>query len=104
MGKLDPKSNCGSFKESHPEEKQKSGNPFVKPKDHGSGSGAEEKYLQVAETSFSQAVNNLQEFFQELRMNFIICEKYFRPVVQPENLGVEAVELAFENIINKLRT
>lgn len=53
--KLDPKSNYGSFQESHPEEKQKSGNPFVKTKEHGGGSGAEEKYLQVAETSFSQA-------------------------------------------------
>ena len=64
LGKLDPKSNYGSFKEPLPEEKQKSGNPFVKTKDHGSG--AEEKYLQVAETSFSQAVNNLHEFFQDI--------------------------------------
>ena len=69
MGKLDPKSNYGSFKESHPEENQKSGNnPFVKTKEHG-GSGAEEKYLQVAETSFSQAVILLifMNFFKKFR-------------------------------------
>ena len=66
--KLDPKSNYGSFQESHPEEKQKSGNPFVKTKEHGGGSGAEEKYLQVAETSFSQAVmiNNFYEIFLDI--------------------------------------
>ena len=57
LGKIEAKPNYGSCVNPHQEESHKSGNnPFVKSKDGQQIEAEDKKYLQVAETSFSQAV------------------------------------------------
>ena len=54
-----------SFDAPQLEESHKAGNPFVKPKDVQQYGIEDKKYLQVAETSFSQAVMSLMSVMSQ---------------------------------------
>ena len=65
LDKIEAKPNYGSCVYPHQEESNKSGNnPFVKSKDGQKIESEDKKYLQVAETSFSQAVMNLKAIWR----------------------------------------